>query len=384
MVHNISKFSDCANCGACYNICPVQAIHVAEGLFYTVEVDQQKCIQCGKCLEVCPVNKPQYHQSISAAYSLIHKNNKTVMKSSSGGAFSAFAEHILQNNGVVWGACFNDNCDTILFKSTNDVPLDELRRSKYVESLVGDSFLQIRSLVNNGTKVLFCGTPCQVAGLKRFIGSDNPNLFTCDFACGGLPSHLIYRQWLQNLKNRYSAEVITVNFRPKIYGWETHGITVHFSNRKAYRSPAYLDPYFSAFIHKQYSIREYCTKCQFSDNHYSDLILADFWLHKKFPLQNSKSCGISLVLVNSEKGQQLLNACQESVSMEELPLPNAKYNIKPRITAARNLAERAQFLNAVEKIGVSPALLHYCVPTKKDAFIYKAKLIIKQFLRWNQ
>lgn len=378
-LNNISKFDKCANCGACYNICPTNAITVKDELFYTVSVNQSKCIECGKCIDVCPVNSVRNVQNIVAGYSAIHNDKEIVARSSSGGAFTALADYVLMQNGVVWGAGYNNNFDNVVFQSTNITLLDNLRRSKYVESLVGDSFKEIKLMLQKGVTVLFCGAPCQVAGLKRFIG-ENDLLYTVDFSCGGLASHKLYQEWLKDLEKKYKSDVCNVNFRSKKFGWGTHGVRVDFKNGKKYIKPASIDKFFSAFINGKLSVREYCYECQFSDNHYADLILADYWKYKDtYAFENHT--GISLILVNSYKGEQIIKKIEKTMQLYEVPLSKANYNIKKTKTDQNRIKRRSDFLKKVQNEGLTSATKTYCLPTKFKSAIYLIRVYIKQIIK---
>ena len=200
-MNNISRFNGCSNCGACLNICPTKAIAVDNGgLFYEVGVDEKKCVDCGRCVEVCPWNNEREVQNLPAAYGGFAKDKETVAKSSSGGIFSAVADLILKKGGVVFGAVYSKDRHSVIFGSTDEFDLDEIRRSKYTESLVGNSFSEIKNILKTGRQVLFCGAPCQVAGLKRYLEKDYDNLLTCDFACGGFPSHKVFDDYLSALE----------------------------------------------------------------------------------------------------------------------------------------------------------------------------------------
>lgn len=169
-MNNISEFNKCANCGSCYNICPKNAISVLpDDLFYKLSVDEDKCTGCGICKNVCPVNIPKRAQNIMSAYAVVHNNEKIVKESSSGGAFSALAEWIIDRGGVVFGAAYSKDCTCVEMSFTEKVKLDDLRRSKYVESKVGYTFREVKTLLDGGKYVLYCGAPCQIAGLKRYL-----------------------------------------------------------------------------------------------------------------------------------------------------------------------------------------------------------------------
>lgn len=381
-MNNVTKFNRCANCGACYNVCPVNAISVIEqNNFYSVEVNDKMCISCGKCLEVCPVNSSQSVKPLLAAYGGRSTDTETIKISSSGGVFSAIAEHILLLGGVVYGAAYSDDHKCVMIKGTNEVSLDSLRKSKYVESLVGDSFRLVRENLAKGKSILFCGTPCQVAGLKKYLKNDYEGLFTCDFSCGGLPSHHVYKQYIDLLEKKYRSKVTKVDFRPKTYGWSTHSITVDFESGKTYNSLACLDPYFQGFIGKHFTVRDECLQCKFNNNHYSDIILADFWLYKRMSDFSDNEEGLSLIITNSEKGNNILNLIKDRVELLELDLEAASYNIKEYSFSKEFLVQREAFLKLYREKGLDVAAKAFYLPNKPGQIKIKIKYFLKNILR---
>lgn len=370
-------YEDCANCGACYNICPTEAISVVENdIFYNLRIDSDKCISCGKCLTICPVNKFLPKQNLISAVGAYSQDEGIIKKSSSGGVFYLLAEYILANDGVVFGAAFCDDYKTVKIKSTDEVSLEELLRSKYVESLVGNSFLKVKQNLEKGRLVLFCGCPCQVAGLKNFLNKDYDNLYTCDFSCGGLPSHKMYNEHLTLLENKYKTKITNVCFRPKTYGWSTHAIKIEFANGKVYNSLSINDPYFSAYIHKHFNVRDDCLKCKFANNHYSDIILADFWLYRKLS-DFKENQGISLVITNSQKGEILLNHIKEKLVYKDLELGKSSYNMKEPTYTDEFFALRKQFVELYKQKGLTVAAKKMCLPQN----ISKYKIILKSTIK---
>ena len=378
-MNNVSEFTKCANCGACYNICPRGAIIVGEDkLFYNLKVDTEKCIDCGLCKKVCPVNNKCDKVSPLNAYGTYNRDYQKIKQSSSGGVFIALAEYILSLGGVVYGAVYGNNCKEIVIKSTDEVNLTELLRSKYVESSVGQAFKTIKTQLESGRKVLFCGAPCQVAGLKKFLQQEYENLLTCDFSCGGMPSHKFYEEYLDYISvNKLKAEIETVNFRPKLYGWRTHSIEIKAKNKKAYRSFAIADPYFCAFIGDHTSVRDYCYECKFADNHASDIILADFWLVKKISRVKDDNSGLSLVISNSPKGENALQNIDGQLMRTILDLEKASYNLVQKSYDADFIEQRKEFLQECKKHGFIKT-----AKKKKRAsnFILKWKYRIKKLL----
>ena len=156
MLNNISDFSKCANCGACMNICPKDAISLDKtGCFYVYTVDQEKCVSCGACVKVCPLNSPIRHLNLKNAYGGWHKDPEVVKTSSSGGAFSTIANYVLSRGGVVFGAAYTDGCKEVICRSTEETSLDNIKRSKYVETTVRYAFREIKKKLEEGRYVLF-------------------------------------------------------------------------------------------------------------------------------------------------------------------------------------------------------------------------------------
>jgi len=359
MKHNVGEYTKCANCGACLNACPVNAISVNDkNFFYQIEVDNDKCINCGVCVKVCPVHSELPEMHISNAYGGYHKDERIISKSSSGGAFYAIAQTILDKGGIVFGAAYSEDYHSVVFGNTDEVSIDSLLRSKYVESAVGFSFRQIKEELKKGREVLFCGTPCQAAGLKMYAG-DDPNLYICDFSCGGLPSHQIFDDYLKAQEYRFGAEVSEVNFRPKLYGWKMYAIMMRFKNGKQYRSLAEVDPYFSSFLHHRTINRDYCYKCDFADHHAADIILADFWLHDKVSDLDNRDEGLSLLLVNSEKGSTLTERISGSFYLKEVDTDKASYNIKSGHVRNEVVEKHNRFMEHVAEEGFIAAYRKY-------------------------
>ena len=330
---NISDYQVCSNCGACYNICPHQAITLdKQSTFYTPVVDAAKCVQCGLCYERCPVNNDLMPLVPGSAWAGWHKDRKVVSGSSSGGAFHGFARSVLDEGGVVFGAVYSDDCREVIFASSDEVGFEKMQKSKYVESLPGMCFSRIKKELSGGRKVLFCGTPCQVAGLKAFLGREWEQLITCDFACGGLPSHKIYQDYLSGLERKYKSEAVSVDFRPKTHGWKLYAVLVKFRNKKVYNRLGREDPYLHSFLYGKCTVRDACLECKFSDNHQSDLTIADFWLHDRLSgLENRE--GISLILCNTEKGSALIRKIKSQYMLEEMPVSDVAYNNKKTVAS---------------------------------------------------
>lgn len=238
---NILDKKDCCGCASCVQVCPKQCISMnedCEGFLYP-KVDSAACIDCGLCEKVCPVINQNEPKEPLAVYAAMNSNEKIRLKSSSGGIFTLIAEQILADGGVVFGARFNENWEVIHDYAETVEGLEPFRGSKYVQSLIGDNYKYAKQFLLEGRKVLFSGTPCQIAGLKKFLCKEYENLLTVEMVCHGVPSPKVWRDYLQYRraqhvvgKNAVSSSidelpVITgISFRDKISGWKKYGFKI--------------------------------------------------------------------------------------------------------------------------------------------------------------
>ena len=281
----------------------------------------------------------------------------------------------------MFGAAFDDGCRSVSIKSTDEVSLSELKRSKYVESLVGDAFAKVKQALLENRWVLYSGTPCQIAGLKRYLGKNHERLITCDFTCGGLPSHALYEAHLQHLEEKYGAEVESVNFRPKTHGWSIHALRIDFKNQKKYVMPAVLDPFFCGFIRKHVNTRTACYTCRFEKYHESDIILADFWKYHAVIGDKHDNSGISLVLINTEKGERLITEIAPLCELHDIDLETASYNIRERTYSDDYMKLRERYLLECEAGGLQQAAYLIGFPKGVRLLLERLKFFVKGFKR---
>ena len=319
----ITNKTNCCGCQACANICPKGCISMRadnEGFLYP-HVDKTICVNCGLCEKVCPIlNKPRTF-SVLAAYAAKHTSPEIKLKSSSGGMFSAIAEVILNEGGVVFGAAFDKNWNIVHTYADNLQDLDKLRRSKYVQSNVGNTYQQAKQFLEKGRKVLFTGTPCQIAGLRSYLGKEYENLLTADIICHAAPSPAVWQKFLH--ENLDIPQIKAINFREKRIGWSNfylsfllpHGLNAHgntktFAERvhfklRAAAAVVYRNTFLNAFLRELIN-RPACHTCHFKglNQRLADFTLGDLW--GQWPgiiTKQDKKLGISALLVNTSKGQ---------------------------------------------------------------------------------
>ena len=335
----LSASDSCTGCFACVNVCKQDAIALfidCEGFSYPY-IDATKCVGCGLCVNKCPqINPIRKKTDSQKAYALISNDDRK--RSSSGGAFSVFARYILARNGVVFGASFfQKNEDGILIncfpklahvaiESVSD--LDVLRGSKYVQSEIGSTFSEARTLLRAGRWVLFTGTPCQIAGLYAYLGKECfDKLITLDFVCHGVPSQGYFNSYINKLKKSIpsdSGNIEGFRFR-KLDSWSIVP-AVKFTETKWQILNQENNSFMSAFF-KLMTFRECCYECQYSNmNRVGTFTIADYWGIGKEGLKFSKnvSAGVSLVIDNAGRMPAMIEELREHAYIEERPLEEGR------------------------------------------------------------
>ncbi len=328
----LANTTNCTGCCACLNACPKSAISMREDTegFLQPNINHNKCIECGLCQRVCPVLNPTQNKNLDQkVYAFINYTDRTV--SSSGGAFSFFARKILSEGGVVYGATMDENLNVYHIGIEDIHDLYKLRGSKYVQSKIGMSYKNARSALLAGRKVLFCGTPCQIAGLYRFLGKRWENtLLTLDLVCHGVPNQKIFKTYLEKLAKtkKFSQEkngkIIDFRFR-NLNNWD-YRPAIKCTNTKKWQilSQEY-NLYMTAFF-KGTFYRESCFKCQFANTERTGTFtIADFWgvgtTGKKF--RKNVSEGVSMIIDNFGKMSQYITP-SDHIYIEERPINEAK------------------------------------------------------------
>lgn len=319
MIRIVDK-KDCCGCGACVQRCPKQCIRLcadSEGFLYP-QVDESLCIDCGLCEKVCPELHPVSDREPLRVYAAKARDHQLVKHSSSGGVFTLLAEQVLAQGGVVFGAAFDSNWDVCHTFTESSEGLEAFRRSKYVQSRIGQAYRQVESFLEAGRQVLFTGTPCQVKGLKLFLKKEYPRLLAVDIACHGVPSPAVWNRYLDELIAPHRREdIASVNFRDKADGWEKYRFTVEFrqSSIAPVSMPASENVYMKAFLADlmlRPSCHDCCAKIKQS---FSDMTIADFWGIRRIAPEFYDADGVSIVLCRTPETCQMV----EKLDMDILP-----------------------------------------------------------------
>lgn len=309
------SFGECYSCGACKAACPTDAIQwvLDENGFWCPQVRENLCDKCGLCVNLCP-NKPPKMEQI-AIYAGKHKNLQERLTSASGGVFPSLAEYILNLGGLVFGAVFDEKFQVHHIGVSDRAGVERLKDSKYTQSDVRDTFWEVSNALVSGQWVLYSGTPCQIAGLNNYLGGVNTKrLFTVDLVCHGVPSTIIFAEYLRHLEIQHKSNVINLTFRCKDERRETMTRVV-FANGQEYRR--ILDVYYVLFL-KNVILKESCYRCEFASmNRVSDITLGDFWGVGNTIKRFDDGRGVSLILINTEKGKRLFDAVAGNFELVE-------------------------------------------------------------------
>jgi len=316
----------CSGCQVCKQICPNNAIDMLEdkeGFLYPVK--NERCIECGLCNKICPMVNEIKNNNLKQqeVFTSNHKNDTVVEKSASGGAFSAIVQAFCDNNYVIFGAKYNENNEVEHDYIENIKDIDIFRKSKYVQSDVKDSYSQAKKFLEQGKKVLFSGTPCQIAALKNYLRKEYDDLLCVDIICHGVPSPKVFRNYLEFWENKYNSKVTKIEFRKKMHKkekWNSRNILLKFENGKEIIKDNENDLYLRAFYAKMI-YRKSCSTCKFANQiRYSDITIGDSWGIEKIYPDIDVHKGESVIIVNTDKGKGILNKIKEYMNIRDLTI----------------------------------------------------------------
>lgn len=363
----------------------------AEGFLIPV-TDERICNDCGLCRKTCPVNllgtlaeaKVSHRQKTGplSVFAAWHLDERIRLESSSGGVFTALADSILAQGGVVVGAAFDEQFVVRHILIESSAELHRLRGSKYVQSEIAqDLYRQIQDCLKQGRPVLFSGTPCQVAGLRGFLCKAYENLFCCDIICHGVPSPSLLESYVHSNLTA-DNELKRVSFRDKSKGWKKFCLRLFW--HKGDLCVPQRDQYLAAFL-RNYALRPSCFECQFTTvTRSGDLTLADFWgVAKKYPEYDRDDKGTSLVLVNTEKGRAWLNCCQSSLFLGPADLDTAITGNPMLVRSCPRPPERETFYLDLKTMPFEAMIRKYRLhgPTKLRLFAGLAKRKLRSMFR---
>lgn len=321
----ITSKNQCTGCMACLNSCPNNAITLVksdDGFTYP-EIDDKKCTRCNLCKNICPVNKV-YKSKVDKPQFYATKNKDKIDRehSSSGGMVALLAKNILESKGTIYGVTLENKVAKHI-RIDNVKELHKIMGSKYVQSEIGFIYKDVKNDLSKGIKVMFTGTPCQIEGLKSYLGKEYEDLICISIVCHGVPSPKVFKKFLEEKEQEKNTQIVDVKFRDKSNGWHKYNVLYKLENGKEEKKYFAEDVYMKGYL-KNYFLRDSCYNCQmrFNKKNSADMIIGDFWgIENVFPEMDDDK-GISALIINTKRGLELFDKVKENIEYKETDLEN--------------------------------------------------------------
>lgn len=383
-------YEKCTGCGACVQRCPKRCISWTQrefGFRYP-QIDKDACVNCGQCEKVCPIDKALEVSAEQKAYAAVHKDDEVLAKSTSGGAFTAIADAVFAQGGIVYGAAMLDGMQVKHIRTSGKDDFEGLRSSKYLQSDTGTTYQMVEQDLKQGKTVLYSGTPCQIDGLKNFLGKDYENLYTVDIVCHGVGSQAYFDKYMDYARERY-GKIKALRFRSKEYaGWSCGGGVVVVDSSDCLKKIPYrdFDNYYYSYFLSGDIYRKSCYSCKYANtNRVGDFALGDYWGVEalNLPLQTENGC--SLLLVNNRHAMQLLDEI-ESLDRVETTVEQAAHCDKQLNAPSKLMDSRQNRIGEYESMSGQQIQKEYLKNHRKTVvkgqlkalMPYKLKLLIRR------
>lgn len=383
-------YEKCTGCGACVQRCPKRCISWTQrefGFRYP-QIDKDACVNCGQCEKVCPIDKALEVSAEQKAYAAVHKDDEVLAKSTSGGAFTAIADAVFAQGGIVYGAAMLDGMQVKHIRTSGKDDFEGLRSSKYLQSDTGTTYQMVEQDLKQGKTVLYSGTPCQIDGLKNFLGKGYENLYTVDIVCHGVGSQAYFDKYMDYARERY-GKIKALRFRSKEYaGWSCGGVVVVVDSSDCLKKIPYrdFDNYYYSYFLSGDIYRKSCYSCKYANtNRVGDFTLGDYWGVEalNLPLQTENGC--SLLLVNNRHAMQLLDEI-ESLDRVETTVEQAAHCNKQLNAPSKLMDSRQNRIGEYESMSGQQIQKEYLKNHRKTVvkgqlkalMPYKLKLLIRR------
>ena len=378
----------CCGCGACMNACPKNAISMQEdayGFLYP-QIDADACIKCGACQRACRFqHKTEEHIPVQTFAACV-KSDSILKHSASGGAFTALAQATLAKGGIVFGAAFDETWKVCHISIDSEEGLSKLQGSKYVQSNIAHTYQQVKKLLKEGKRILYSGTPCQIAGLYGYLGKDDENLLTADLICHGVPNQRMLQDYLKSL-----GEVTYFTFRDKSLGWGINGRAIVKGQKKPLKLWRSASPYLYYFS-QGLIYRDSCYQCKYTCQHRpADITLGDYWgIEKQHPDYLGKNGfdskkGISVMIANTEKGAEAIRCCAPLLDLRDSTFEKASAGNTQLVRPTEKKTQRQEILTLYAQQGWDAVAERFSrnIGFRKHSSVIKAYLPVwcKQILK---
>lgn len=369
--------AQCCGCSACESICPSKCIFMAEdqeGFLYP-NVDMKRCIGCKLCERVCPVLNVEEEQVFEQdAYIVQNIDEKVCLQSTSGGAFTAIANEVIEQNGIVFGAAFDEEFNVKHIGTTSKDEIEKFRNSKYVQSDIRGTYREVQKRIKKGQLVCYSGTPCQIEGLKRFLGKESDKLLTVDVVCRAVPSPLVWRKYVEMQRNKLDDLISNIRFRDKRYGYKYSSMNfTNKSGKRIYSSGVESDLMHRAFF-SNICDRPSCYSCVFKKQYrVSDFTIWDCFQVGRFSKKLDNDMGATRVLIHSDKGKELFEKIKDNFVYIKISSDSAIATAKEMFESVPYNAKRDKFMEEMASEDAMEVFRKYL----PDSF----KIKIERFIR---
>lgn len=308
----------CCSCRACEQVCPKQCITMVQknGFLYPV-VDEEKCVKCGLCIQVCQFSGQGIEMKRKAlnVFAGWNKKKEQIEQSTSGGIFPVLAEYVIEQGGYVFGAAFNEQLVVNMHMINDKKDISMVQGSKYVRSDTNTTYRQVKNLLEKEEKVLYSGTPCQIAGLKSYLRKDYEKLICVDLICHGVPTELLFEKYKEYIERTNNLKITSFRFRSKKAGVMSSEYCIKLSNGKEIREALNKNPY-SLTYNSLIAHMPSCNSCPYTSlQRVSDITIGDFWGIEKIDPMAVNPRGTSLIFVNSRKGQNIIEEVKQELEL---------------------------------------------------------------------
>lgn len=372
---SILSKSECCGCRACGETCPKNCISFSidnEGFFYPI-VDESICISCKKCQSVCPEIIQEFHFRKDIAIAAYCKNQQQRDLGSSGGVFGLLASEVIQQGGRVWGAAFDDNLRLVHKCATSSTELIPIYKSKYIQSDTSGIFNIIKKDIKDGILTLFSGTPCQCNAVRNYIG-DCDNLITIEVVCHGVPSQSLFDKTIEWVEKKEKCKIISFTFRSK-YTRALHPHSYTYiceseNKKRTVNGLHYQFPFYFGF-QKYITLRMSCYNCKWAKpQRTADITLGDFWGIEKYDPGLDPKKGVSMVILNTGKGEALFSKINEkqSILTKEVPMAVAEQGNGCLCSPTKMKPERNEFFDELQNKPFETVVKKFLVPRRKWIF----------------
>jgi coenzyme F420-reducing hydrogenase beta subunit len=364
MIELVEK-TKCSGCSACFNACKVGALSLEtdDTGFWFPQINREKCIGCGACVKSCPaLDKLEYVSEAPKAYIVQNKDDEIRRQSTSGGAFTAIAKGVIEKGGIVFGASIDEEYKVSHICVENEDTLSKFRSSKYVQSWIGGSYIDAEKNLKSGREVCFSGTPCQIYGLKKYLGRDYENLLTVDVMCRAVPSPKVLKKYLDYQREKH-PNYDRIVFRDKGRGYSYSGVALYHGDKVLYRGGSESDPWLRLFL-GGYCNRETCHECLYQDGvRASDITLWDCWGTQNYAPEWDDNKGTTNVIAWSRKGQEAVLKCDD-LRIKEIGIDRIDASLK-RNGLHMPAYNRSQFFSDAETMQGKEFINKYAPMTPK-------------------